>query len=81
MTHIRSAIIPDPDATLQSSVPPEWRLPRRDYILLPLIFVMTIVVLLIGGEVTARVLYAQDAMVTAGLVLNMSSPEIVYKQF
>ena len=36
-----------------------WRLPRRDYILLPLIFVMTIFVLLGVGEVSARLLYPQ----------------------
>ncbi|MDB5399640.1 MAG: hypothetical protein JWQ55_1658 [Rhodopila sp.] len=36
-----------------------WRLPRRDYVLLPLIFVITIVVLLVAGEVSARVIYPQ----------------------
>lgn len=35
-------------------------LPRRDLILLPLIFVLTIVVLLVGGEIAARLLYVQD---------------------
>ena len=37
------------------STEPPWRLPRRDYFLLPAIFILTIVVLLLGGEVTARV--------------------------
>lgn len=40
--------------------PKLWRLPRRDFVLLPLIFVMAIVVILAGGEVVARVLYRQD---------------------
>jgi hypothetical protein len=43
-----------------SRPPPEWRLPRRDYILLPLIFLGTILVLLAGGEIAARLLYPQD---------------------
>jgi hypothetical protein len=33
--------------------------PRRDLVLLPLIFVMTMVVLLAGGEVAARLMYPQ----------------------
>jgi hypothetical protein len=37
-----------------------WRLPRRDYILLPLIFVMTALVVLAGGEVSVRLIYVQD---------------------
>ncbi len=37
-----------------------WRLPPRDYILLPAIFVLTILVLLGGGEVAARLIYVQD---------------------
>lgn len=40
--------------------PERNRLPRRDWFLLPLIFVATMVFLLAGGEVTARVLYPQD---------------------
>lgn len=46
-------------ASLAQTEPP-WRLPRRDYFLLPAIFILTIVVLLLGGEVTARLLYPQD---------------------
>jgi hypothetical protein len=38
-----------------------WRLPRRDYFLLPVIFLTTIVVLLFGGEVAARWIYVQEA--------------------
>ncbi|WP_428485566.1 SGNH/GDSL hydrolase family protein [Rhodopila sp.] len=34
-------------------------MPRRDYFLLPLIFVMTMVIILIGGEITTRLLYVQ----------------------
>src|SRR4051794_382729 len=37
-----------------------WRLPRRDYILLPLIFVTTILVLLGGGEGAARMIDPQQ---------------------
>ena len=37
-----------------------WRLPRRDYILIPLIFVMTALVVLAGGEVSVRLIYVQD---------------------
>lgn len=37
-----------------------WRLPRRDYILLPLIFVTTMLVLLVGGEIAARLRFPQD---------------------
>jgi hypothetical protein len=36
-----------------------WRLPRRNYVLLPLIFVATILVLLGGGEIAARLAYPQ----------------------
>jgi len=37
-----------------------WRLPRRDYVLLPAIFVLTILLLLAGGEIAARIIYVQD---------------------
>jgi GDSL-like Lipase/Acylhydrolase family len=37
-----------------------WQVPRRDYVLLPLIFVMTIFVLLGGGEIITRLVYVQD---------------------
>nr|WP_294518299.1 hypothetical protein [uncultured Rhodopila sp.] len=37
-----------------------WRLPRRDYALLPVIFVATMLLLLGGGEVVARLIYVQD---------------------
>ena len=40
--------------------PSPRRLPWRDYVLLPLIFIGTIVLLLAVGEVSARVVYAQD---------------------
>jgi hypothetical protein len=36
-----------------------WRLPRRDCILLPLIFIMTMIVLLVAGEAAARVVFVQ----------------------
>lgn len=39
---------------------PQWRLPRRDFVLIPFIFVMTMVVLLAVGEWSARVIYEQD---------------------
>ena len=52
----------EPDGPERVTIHPEigWRLPRRDYLLLPLIFVMTIIVLLVGGEVSARLIYVQD---------------------
>ena len=37
-----------------------WRMPRRDYLLLPLIFFATMIVLLVVGEVSARLIYVQD---------------------
>jgi GDSL-like Lipase/Acylhydrolase family len=37
-----------------------WQLPRRDYLLLPAIFVLTILLLLGGGEIAARIIYVQD---------------------
>jgi hypothetical protein len=37
-----------------------WRSPRRDYLLLPLIFFATIAVILVSGEVVTRMLYVQD---------------------
>lgn len=37
-----------------------WRLPRRDYVLLPMIFAATILALLGIGEASARLFYAQD---------------------
>ena len=37
-----------------------WRMPRRDYLLLPLIFAVTILVLLVLGEVSARWIFVQD---------------------
>ncbi len=48
-----------PDAT-GTSPKVAWRLPRRNYVLLPLIFVMTIALLLVACEVAARSLYVQD---------------------
>jgi hypothetical protein len=49
----------EPDQAGQQAAEP-WRLPRRDYILLPLIFVATILVLLGGGEVVARQFYPES---------------------
>jgi hypothetical protein len=46
------------DQPYQSAEP--WHLPRRDYILLPAIFVLTILLLLVGGEIAARLIYVQD---------------------
>jgi hypothetical protein len=37
-----------------------FRLPRRDYTLLPLIFVVTMLVILLAGEAAARLIYVQD---------------------
>ena len=37
-----------------------WRTPARDFVLLPLIFVLTILALLIGGEILSRKIYVQD---------------------
>nr|WP_294501296.1 hypothetical protein [uncultured Rhodopila sp.] len=37
-----------------------WRLPRRDYVLLPLIFLGTMLLLLAAGEITVRLIYVQD---------------------
>jgi hypothetical protein len=39
---------------------PSWRLPRRDYVLLPAIFLLSMLVMLAGGEVAARMIYVQD---------------------
>ncbi len=39
---------------------PLWRLPRRDYVLLPTIFLLTMLVVLLAGEVAARMIYVQD---------------------
>jgi hypothetical protein len=39
---------------------PAWHLPRRDYVLLPAIFLLTILLLLVGGEIAARLVYVQD---------------------
>jgi hypothetical protein len=50
-----------------------WRLPRRDYILLPLIFPGTILVLLAGGEITARLL-ALKAQDDAGEPCGYATP-------
>jgi hypothetical protein len=36
-----------------------WSLPRRDYILLPAIFIMTILFILAGAEATIRLIYVQ----------------------
>ena len=64
MTHIRTTAPdgqrPDEPKASQPQVELSWRLPRRDYFLLPAIFALTIVALLLGGEVAARLLYAQD---------------------
>lgn len=49
-----------PGQTDQPLSHPVWRLPRRDYFLLPAIFVATILILLLGGEVAARLIYVQD---------------------
>jgi hypothetical protein len=59
MTPVHAALA-NPPASDETRPGPEWRLPPRDYVLLPLIFLMTIVVLLAGGEVAARVIYVQD---------------------
>jgi hypothetical protein len=45
-------------ATIHPEIP--WRVPRRDYLLLPFIFVMTVIVLLVAGEASARLIYVQD---------------------
>jgi hypothetical protein len=37
----------------------QWKLPRRDYILLPAIFIMTILFILAGAEATIRLIYVQ----------------------
>jgi hypothetical protein len=52
------ADLTQPEPTVPRTVEP-WRLPRRDYILLPLIFVATILGLLGGGEIAARLVYAE----------------------
>ena len=57
--------LPRPDKTdepISDGERPEasWRLPRRDYFLLPLIFIATIIVLLVAGEASARLIYVQD---------------------
>lgn len=59
MTLVRRGKMDDPGSSDKRPERP-WRLPRRDYLLLPLIFVMTILVLLVAGEVSARVIYVQD---------------------
>ena len=37
----------------------QWKLPRRDYILLPAIFLMTTLFILAGAEATIRLIYVQ----------------------
>ncbi len=59
MTHLPSSALAKGAKEL-SQPAPRWRLPRRDYVLLPLIFLGTILVLLAAGEITARLLYAQE---------------------
>ncbi len=59
MTHFQPPTSVEANSN-RTPVEPPWRLPRRDYFLLPAIFALTIVVLLLGGELTARLLYAQD---------------------
>jgi hypothetical protein len=56
MIPLPPASLTEPDPAVQQAAEP-WRLPRRDYILLPLIFAATIAVLLGGGEIAARLLY------------------------
>jgi hypothetical protein len=55
MTHISPRLSDEPRLSTHRADPP-WRLPKRDYILLPAIFMLTILVLLLGGELTARLL-------------------------
>jgi hypothetical protein len=50
----------DEQSPVGSQTEPPWRLPRRDFVLMPLIFIMTILVLLVAGEVSARMIYKQD---------------------
>ena len=59
MTHLRPTLSDEPRLSTPQAERP-WRLPKRDYVLLPAIFILTIVVILFGGEVTARLLYPQD---------------------
>jgi hypothetical protein len=50
------------------------RLPKRDFALLPLIFVMTIVALMVGGEAAARLIYVQADDVDLCLYNTTSGP-------
>lgn len=49
----------DPSIRTVGANDAEWLLPRRDYILLPAIFIMTIVFILAGAEATIRFIYVQ----------------------
>jgi hypothetical protein len=59
MNHFSSAM-PADRATDAPRPAPQWRLPRRDYLLLPLIFLGTILLLAAGGEAAARLIFVQD---------------------
>jgi hypothetical protein len=73
MTHAKPAIadVPSPSERLAER---RWHLPRRDFVLLPLIFVMTIVTLLVGGEAAARLIYVQADDVDRCLYSTTSGP-------
>lgn len=60
MIGIQTAAIED-STDRESNAEPPWRLPRRDYVLLPLIVVLMTLLLLVGGEVVCRLIYVQDA--------------------
>jgi hypothetical protein len=51
-----------------------WHLLRRDFVLLPLIFVMTIVVLLAGAETASRLIFVQTDNVDPCLYRTPSGP-------
>ncbi len=73
MSHAEPAIADEP-STREGLTEGGWHLPRRDFVLLPLIFVMTIVALLVGGETAARLIYVQADDVDLCLYNTTSGP-------
>jgi hypothetical protein len=59
MSHIPS-LASEPPVQSTDLIASPWKLLKRDYVLLPVIFIMTTIAILLGGEVTARLLYPQD---------------------
>ena len=57
--HLCAEMIQDPSIRTVGDNEAQWQLPRRDYILLPAIFVITILLMLGGAEAIIRFIYVQ----------------------